>query len=181
METFLICNSKNIKKNTFTNYSKCLNISSSREWSDRLRIPRSTLDSDWTLKWSLKETTWYENHVVCFRLHTCSIGLPRRTAISLFTNHNVTACQSTRGHSKRTQNPCQQSLYNMSDNNTPQDFRILLSIVLDLTVLWSRLYRLFFRYLVPTVFFPELFSVNGNMAKLSLTSKFDRGLLYSII
>ena len=38
------------------------------------------------------------DRVVSFRLHTCSSGLPRRTANPLFTNHNVTACQSTWGH-----------------------------------------------------------------------------------
>ena len=30
-----------------------------------------------------------------------------------FTNHNLTACQSIQGHQERTQNPCQQSLYNI--------------------------------------------------------------------
>ena len=61
--------------------------------SDRLRIPRSTLDSDWTD--CLNLTAWFSYHMVSFRLHTCSTGLPRRTTIPLFTNHNVTACQST--------------------------------------------------------------------------------------
>ena len=76
--------------------------------SDQLCIPRSTLDSDWTLNL----TAWFSYHVVPFRLLTCSTGLPRRTAIPLFTNHNVTACQSTWDHLERTQNSCQQSLYN---------------------------------------------------------------------
>ena len=40
---------------------------------------------------------------------------PRRTAIPLFTNHNVTACQSSQGHQEQTQNPCQQSLYNKKE------------------------------------------------------------------
>ena len=34
-----------------------------------------------------------------------------------FTNHNVTACQSTRGHQEQTQNPCQRSLFNTVTNN----------------------------------------------------------------
>ena len=55
--------------------------------------------------------------MVSFRLHTCSTGLLRRTTIPLFTNHNVTACQSTRGLQERTPNPCQQSLYNIGSNN----------------------------------------------------------------
>ena len=76
--------------------------------SDRLRIPRSTVDSDS----SLNLTTWFSYHVVPFWLHTFSISRPRRTIIPLFTNHNVTACQSTQVHQERTQNPCQQSLYN---------------------------------------------------------------------
>ena len=78
--------------------------------SDRLSIPGSTLDSDRTD--CLNLTAWFSYHVVSFWLHTCSAGLPRRTAISLFTNQNVTACQSTRGHQERTQNPCQQIFYN---------------------------------------------------------------------
>ena len=48
-----------------------------RDASDWLRIPESTLDSDWTLNL----TEWFSYHVVSFRLHTCSTGLPRRTAI----------------------------------------------------------------------------------------------------
>ena len=75
--------------------------------SNQFRIPCSSLDSDWTLDL----TAWFSYHVVSFRLHTCSTNLPRRTAILLFTKHSVTACQSTRGHQERTQNPCQQSLY----------------------------------------------------------------------
>ena len=49
-------------------------------------------------------------------LHTCSTSLLRYTAIPVFTNHNMTACQSTRGHQEWTQNPCQQSLYNTRTN-----------------------------------------------------------------
>ena len=64
--------------------------------SDRLRIPGSTLDSDWTD--CLNLAAWFSYHVVSFQLYACSSGLPRRTACLLFTNHNVTACQSTRGH-----------------------------------------------------------------------------------
>ena len=78
--------------------------------SDWLRIPGSTLDSDWTD--CLNLTAWFSYHVVSFRLLTSSTGIPRRTAIPLFTNHNVTASQSTRGHQEQTQNPYQQSLYN---------------------------------------------------------------------
>ena len=37
-------------------------------------------------------------HVVSFRLHTCWTQLLWRAGILLFTNHNVTACQSTRGY-----------------------------------------------------------------------------------
>ena len=59
--------------------------------SDWLHIPGSALDSNWTD--CLNLTAWFS-----FRLHTCSTGLPRCTAIPLFTNHNVTACQSTRSH-----------------------------------------------------------------------------------
>ena len=42
----------------------------------------------------LNLTTWFSFHVVSFRLHTCSTGLPRRTAIPLFSNHNVIPCQT---------------------------------------------------------------------------------------
>ena len=55
--------------------------------------------------------TWFSYHVVPFRLHTSSTSLPRRTTIPLFTNHNVTAFQTTWGHQERTPNPYQQSLY----------------------------------------------------------------------
>ena len=41
-------------------------------------------------------TVWFSYHVVFFRLHTCSTGQPRRTATPLFSNHNMTAWQSTR-------------------------------------------------------------------------------------
>ena len=78
--------------------------------SDQLRIPSGTLVSDWTD--CLNLTASFSYHVISFRLHTCSTGLPRCTAIPLFTNHNVTARQNTRGHQERTPNPCQQSLYN---------------------------------------------------------------------
>ena len=37
-------------------------------------------------------------HVVSFQLHTCWTWQPQHAAISLFANHNVTACQSTHGH-----------------------------------------------------------------------------------
>ena len=63
--------------------------------SDRLHIPGSTLDSDWTDDLNL--TASFSYHVVSFRLHTCLTGLPQCTAIPLFINH-VTACQSIRGH-----------------------------------------------------------------------------------
>ena len=46
----------------------------------------------------LNMTAWFSYSVVSFRLHTCSNDLPRRTAIPLFTNHHVTACQSKQGH-----------------------------------------------------------------------------------
>ena len=59
----------------------------------------------------LNLTVSFSFPVVSFRLHTCSTGLPRCTVIPLFTNHNMTAFQSTRGHQERTPNPCQQSFY----------------------------------------------------------------------
>ena len=72
--------------------------------SDRLRVPGSTPDSDWTH--CLILTAWFSIHVVAFRLHiarlACPDALPGNTAIPLFTNHNVTACQSTWGHQERT-------------------------------------------------------------------------------
>ena len=80
--------------------------------SYHLRILGSTFDSDRTDFLNL--TVWFSYHVVFFRLHSCSTGPPRRTTNPLFTNHNVAACQSTRGHQERTHNPCQQSLYNNS-------------------------------------------------------------------
>ena len=83
-----------------------------RDAPHRLLIPGSTLDSDRTD--CLNLTAWFSYHEVSFRFLTCSTGLHRRTAIPLFTNHNVTACQSTRGHQEWTQNPCQQSLYNVT-------------------------------------------------------------------
>ena len=78
--------------------------------SDRLHISGSTPESDWSD--CLILTAWFSYHVVSLRLQTCSTGLPRGTAHFLFTNHNVTACQSTQGHQERIQNPYQQSLYN---------------------------------------------------------------------
>ena len=78
--------------------------------SDQLRIPGPTFGSDWTD--CLNLTTWFSYHVVSFRLHICSTGLLRRTAIHLFTHHNVTACQSIQGQQEQTPNPCQQALYN---------------------------------------------------------------------
>ena len=82
-----------------------------RDASDRLCIPGSTLDSDWID--CLNLTAWFLYHVVSFRLHIFSTGVPRCTAIPMFIHHDVTACQSTWGHQERTQNSCQQSLYNM--------------------------------------------------------------------
>ena len=79
-----------------------------RDASDRLL---RWLDSRFWLA-CLNLTAWFSYHVVSFRLHTCSAGLFRRTNIPLFTIHNVTAFQGTRGHQEQTQNPCQQSLYN---------------------------------------------------------------------
>ena len=54
---------------------------------------------------------WFAYHVASFRLHTCSTGLSGCTAIPLFTNHNVTACQSTRGHLEWTKNLCHMLYY----------------------------------------------------------------------
>ena len=59
----------------------------------------------------LNLTAWFSYHEVSFRLHTRSTGLPRYTAIPLFTNHNVTACQSTWGHQEWTENPCHMLYY----------------------------------------------------------------------
>ena len=92
--------------------------------SDRLRIPGSTLDSDWTLNL----TTWFSYHVVSFRLHTCSTGISRRTAIHLFTNHNLTGCQSTRGHQEWSPNPCQLSLSNTMMILIPQQISVCVSL-----------------------------------------------------
>ena len=64
--------------------------------SDRLPIPGSTLDSLTGL--CLNLTAWLSYNVVSFWLHTCLTSLPRRTAIPLFTNHNMAACQNTWGH-----------------------------------------------------------------------------------
>ena len=50
-------------------------------------------------------------HVVSFRLHTCSTWLPWRAVNLLFTNHNLTGCQSTWGYLERIKNPCHM-LYN---------------------------------------------------------------------
>ena len=72
-------------------------------------VSLARLSSDWTD--CLKLTAWFSYHVVSFWLHTCSTDLSWCTAIPLFTIHNMTACQSTRGHQERTQNPCQWSLY----------------------------------------------------------------------
>ena len=80
--------------------------------SDQMRSPHSTLDSHWTQKLSKNLTAWFSYQVVSFQLHTCSTSQLWHTAISLFTNHNMTASQSTWGHQEQNQNPCQQSLYN---------------------------------------------------------------------
>ena len=63
-----------------------------RDASDRLRIPGSTLDSLHSVKICLRGS----HHVVSFQLYTCWTWLLWHAA--LFTNHNVTTCQSTRGH-----------------------------------------------------------------------------------
>ena len=99
--------------------------------SDWLPIPGSTLDSDWTD--CLNLTAWFSYYIVSFRLHTCSTGRPRRTTIALFTNQNVKACQSTQGHQERTQNPCQQSLYNITFCSDPEVFSSIEYWVTSLT------------------------------------------------
>ena len=48
--------------------------------SDRLHIP---LDSRFS-GLCLNLTMWFSYHTVSFRLHTCSTGLPRRTAILVY-------------------------------------------------------------------------------------------------
>ena len=88
--------------------------------SDWLCIPGLTLDSDWTDCLNLTAGS----HIMW--LHTCSTGLPWRTAIPLFTNHNMTACQSTCGHQEWTQNPCPQLLYNKYINHTNKSKFLLL-------------------------------------------------------
>ena len=85
-----------------------------RSYQIKRAISSSWNDSHWPD--CLNLTAWFSYHVVPLWLHTCSTGLPRRTAIPLFTNHNMTTCQSTRGHQERTKNPCQQSLYNNWSN-----------------------------------------------------------------
>ena len=67
-------------------------MSDREKWRERVRDIRAGGTTWWW--WNL--TTWFSYHVVSFRLHTCSTGLPRCTAIPLFTNHIMTACQ-TRG------------------------------------------------------------------------------------
>ena len=68
------------------------------------------LDS-WFSGLCLNLTAWFSYNVVSFQLHTCLTGLPWRTAILLFTYHNVRACQSARIHEERTENHCHM-LYN---------------------------------------------------------------------
>ena len=84
-------------------------LSSVRKW---LTVQGVWLDSSFWLDY-LNLTAWFSCHEVSFRLYCCSTDLPQRTTIPLFTNLNVTACQSTHGHQERTQNSCQQSLYNI--------------------------------------------------------------------
>ena len=88
-----------------------------RDASDRLRIPGSTLDYDWTQSKSDRVVLISPGPL---RLHTCSTGLPRPTAITPLTNHNVTACQSIPGHQEENQSSCQQSLYNKNLQSSPR-------------------------------------------------------------
>ena len=61
--------------------------------SHRLRIPGSTLDSNWTD--CLKLTVRFSYHMVSFRLHTCLTGQPRLTSIPLF---KITTWQLVKAH-----------------------------------------------------------------------------------
>ena len=72
-----------------------------RDASVRVRVSRSTaILCTLSIFWPRGS-----HHVVSFWLHTCSAWVSWRPLIFLFTNQKVTACQSTRGHSERTENP----------------------------------------------------------------------------
>ena len=78
-----------------------------RDASDRLRVPRST---------AILCTLSKSDHVVLITWSPSGYtpvvpDSSDRAVIYLFTNENVTACQSIRGHSERTENPCHM-LYN---------------------------------------------------------------------
>ena len=76
-----------------------------RDASGRQRVPRSS-----AILWTLSKS----DHVVLISWSPSGYTpvrpeCPDRTV--LFSNHNVTACQSTRGHQERTENPLHM-LYN---------------------------------------------------------------------
>ena len=66
-----------------------------RDASARLHIPRSTRFS----ALCLNLTKWFSSHDLLPVTHLLYL---RALIALLFTNHNMTACQSTRGHQKRT-------------------------------------------------------------------------------
>ena len=61
-----------------------------------------------------KLTTWFSS---CDLLPVTHLLYPSALIALLFTNHNVTACQRTRGHQERTENPCHM-LYKIRRLNT---------------------------------------------------------------
>ena len=85
----------------------CTPLQARQRRPDRLRFPRST---------PILCTLFKSDHVV---LITWSLSgyipvVPECPDVlsSLFIHHSVTACQSTRGHEERTENPCHM-LYNI--------------------------------------------------------------------
>ena len=75
--------------------------------------------------------------MVSFRLHTCSTGLPRRIAIPLFTNHNMTACQSTRDHQERTQTPCQRTPSALLFTQSWRESKRIHAFPRDISAVWN--------------------------------------------
>ena len=61
----------------------------------------------------LNLTAWFSSRDLLSVTH---LLYPSALIVLLFSNHNVTACQSTRGHQERTKNPCHM-LYNWDTIN----------------------------------------------------------------
>ena len=105
-----------------------------RDASDRLRVPRSTAIL-YTLSKSDRVVliTWSPSGYTPVRPEC-----PDRAF--LFTNHNVTACQSTRGHEERTENPwhmlCNINPLEISQVNQAQLVSLSHSYSLSFLVLW---------------------------------------------